>query len=37
MIATIPSFIVTWLAPFHVSDEDAQRLDAEAEANNASA
>ncbi len=36
MIATIPSFIVTWLAPFHVTDEDAMRLDAEADANAAS-
>lgn len=37
MIATIPSFIVTWLAPFHVTDEEAQRLDEEADASNAPA
>jgi PAT family beta-lactamase induction signal transducer AmpG len=29
MAATIPSFIVTWLAPFHVTDEEAARLEAE--------
>ncbi len=27
MIATIPSFVVTWLAPFHVTDEEARRLE----------
>lgn len=32
MLATIPSFIVTYLAPFHITDEEAQRLDREAEA-----
>jgi PAT family beta-lactamase induction signal transducer AmpG len=31
MVATIPSFIVTWLAPFHITDEEAQRLDDEAD------
>ncbi len=24
MVATIPSFVVTWLAPFHVTDENAE-------------
>lgn len=32
MLATIPSFIVTWLAPFYITDEEAKRLDAEADA-----
>lgn len=31
MIATIPSFIVTWYAPFHIDDEEARRMDVEAE------
>jgi len=35
MIATVPSFIVTWLAPFHITDEEAKRLDDEADAETA--
>ncbi len=31
MVATLPSFVVTWLAPFHVTDEEAKRLDEEHE------
>lgn len=31
MVATIPSFVVTWLAPFNVTDEEAKRLDEEAQ------
>lgn len=29
MLATIPSFVVTWFAPFHVTDEEAKRLEGE--------
>jgi len=31
IFATIPSFVVTYLAPFHITDEEAARLEAEAE------
>lgn len=36
MVATIPSFLVTWLAPFHVKDE-AATSDEESGAGNAAA
>ena len=31
MVATIPSFVVTWLAPFHVKDDQAAGDEADSE------